>query len=107
MRAFRIPAALLVVASLALLGSNDLAAAPSLDGLGPQLSKHNSQPSCVGVLASFVAPQDFLGTGKGLKVEVEFLKSIAEVTGIPPGQVARKLAGKHGTVDECFAFLFG
>ena len=36
MRAFGIPAALMVVASLALLGCGDLATPPSLDGLGPQ-----------------------------------------------------------------------
>jgi len=44
MRAFRIPAALMVVASLALLGCGDLGTAPSLDGLGPDLANHVGDP---------------------------------------------------------------
>ena len=65
----------------------------------------DSQPKCIGVLASFFAPID--NAGVGLKAELENVRAIAAASGVPTGQVLSNLAHKSGDVNACLAFLFG
>ena len=72
--------------------------------LEPQFARA-SQPNCIEVLTRFFAPIE--NEGVGLKTELEDIRFVADLFGIPTGTVISRVTQRTGTVDDCLGFLFG